>query len=549
MVNLSASLFLGLFGYASAIYNLQLNYYYFGTLSFIVLVGYSIVKLRSVYAGYAKNHEVRRYHKIKKSSDQFYGFAIHLCCTFSVIMLNDVFTSSGQIKFLNSTLIIDKDLIKHYFIKYHFIIDKDLIKYYFALSFFSTSMVALQIHHLTFLWGREVKFGKVNRDDDSKVKEKDFTKIKLPMMTVAINTGCNQTCVYCPPMGESHMCAPSNLDHSLANRVVERALEYGVKVFRFTGGEALLHPNINKYFDIMRKLKKKGVRVYLNTNGVKLIGNIDKINNQCLDGLRVSLDTLDPIKYEQITGTNSLESVLRGLRAAREKGIKIEILMLVIRHNIQDVPSLMEYCSSNGMDLKLLDVEQHDFDDQEFWRHQFVPLSELTPMLSKNAIRIRKSKKKGEWGIDMTEYQYPGGLKVKVKDSTDSAVYNDICKSECTRFPCPEGIFSVILKPEGSLTWCRRLTSTSRKLELKNSVFNFRGGADCVDASFDGIINDLRGSSRVHHDDKAMSFQKSETALLPLKKILSGELAQENQRKAWEYVGCQKVHGRDNELK
>ena len=121
-----------------------------------------------------------------------------------------------------------------------------------------------------------------------------------------------------------------------------------------TGGEPFLHSEI---IDILQYFSELGYYTLINTNG-SLVSNYSKELSKFNKNIRfaVSLDTLQPEKLVAISGRNSLESVLAGINILNQYGLLLRCNMVVGRHNIDEVFSIINYCQEKSCDLKLLDI-------------------------------------------------------------------------------------------------------------------------------------------------------------------------------------------------
>lgn len=140
----------------------------------------------------------------------------------------------------------------------------------------------------------------------------------------------------------------------------------------------------------------------------------------------------------------------------------------------------------------------------------------------------------GDWGMHMIDYFW-GDRKIRMKDSLQSAVYSQFCKSECSLFPCPEGIYTFLIKPNGNVTWCKR--NDEQDASQRNRL-SFNTISACRDS--------LTNIFRIFHNKEDSSTYSSQHTLLPkdfmtnADKQLSEEIPIE-----WNYIGQQKKHGRD----
>ena len=95
----------------------------------------------------------------------------------------------------------------------------------------------------------------------------------------------------------------------------------GIKHFRLTGGEPLLHPQLDEM--VLQIKKIPGVSsVSLTTNAVLLVQHAKWLKEAGIDSINVSLDTIDASEYERITKKPLLEEVKHGINAAIECGIR-----------------------------------------------------------------------------------------------------------------------------------------------------------------------------------------------------------------------------------
>ena len=363
--------------------------------------------------------------------------------------------------------------------------------------------------------------------------------MSLPMMTLVINTRCNQECAYCPPMGESHMCSPGHLNFLDAQILARMALEQGVNRFRISGGEPLLHREINSFALLGKELKSKGASVYLNTNGVLLHKFEKVITPESFTSLRISLDSLEQEKYRKITGTNTLLRVLQNIKHAKEQGHSIDLIMVVMQYNFNEIEAMINFCVENDIGLKLSDLERHQYDTQELWKNQYVSLEHIRSFLEKKAIKVKPVV--GDFGMEMIGY-YIDGVQIRVKDSFRSAVYTDFCKANCDMFPCAEGVYSILVKADGSISWCKRNESVvvaNRKIR--------------DEADFLKYFKPLKTSIRLNHlESQSESFKhsslKNNEQLLPIFWVdadVSHGYYDQNKKHDFRFTGGQKKFGRD----
>ncbi|HEN47104.1 MAG TPA: radical SAM protein, partial [Mizugakiibacter sp.] len=275
------------------------------------------------------------------------------------------------------------------------------------------------------------------------------------MMTLVVNTRCNQRCVYCPPMGEAYAGDSGEARLSEIWAAARAALGQGITTFRVSGGEPLLHSQFGGIIQIMRLLREHGATVYLNTNAVSLHHYLDELRGGAVSSLRISLDSTDPVQYQQITQTRVHTTVINNILAAREAGIAVDLIMVLFRHNLDHVLPMVEFCIENDLNLKISDLEPHDFDQQRFFERQYISPDKATELIKAHYPNHRKQPVLAPAGIQMWDILI-GGTRIRIKDTNSKKCFSDFCRTQCALYPCPEGVYSFLLKPTGKLTWCKR---------------------------------------------------------------------------------------------
>jgi cyclic pyranopterin phosphate synthase len=151
-------------------------------------------------------------------------------------------------------------------------------------------------------------------------------------MRISITDRCNQRCFYCMPHGDVQLFRHDEiLRYEEILSIVEAAVKTGFRKFRITGGEPLVRKGVSEL--IRRMVALKGVdEVALTTNGVLLEDLAPSLYEAGLKRINISLDTLNPIKFQKIARRDHFHRVLRGIAAARRVGLDpLKINMVVIR--------------------------------------------------------------------------------------------------------------------------------------------------------------------------------------------------------------------------
>ena len=129
----------------------------------------------------------------------------------------------------------------------------------------------------------------------------DKHKRSINYMRISLTDRCNLRCVYCRPDNAKMVEHSQILRYEEILRVAQCAITLGITRFKITGGEPLVRKGA---VDFLAQLKQtKGVeQVTLTTNGTLLEKNLPQLLACGIDGINISLDTLDKELYKHITG-------------------------------------------------------------------------------------------------------------------------------------------------------------------------------------------------------------------------------------------------------
>lgn len=153
---------------------------------------------------------------------------------------------------------------------------------------------------------------------------KDSLGRTIDYMRVSITDRCNLRCKYCMPYGVESVRHEEILSYEEICETVAAAADLGIRHIKVTGGEPLTRLGSWKLVGMLKSIP--GIEtVTLTTNGVLLDQLLDPLLEAGIDGINISLDTLDPEGYREITGRDGLSKVLSGLEQALEKNIPVKI--------------------------------------------------------------------------------------------------------------------------------------------------------------------------------------------------------------------------------
>ncbi|MDX9916995.1 MAG: GTP 3',8-cyclase MoaA [Gudongella sp.] len=182
---------------------------------------------------------------------------------------------------------------------------------------------------------------------------------EINYLRISLTDRCNLRCRYCMPEGGiSNKIEHENmLTLEELYRVTKEFVELGISKIRFTGGEPLVRLGAVDLIERVSKLK--GVKeVTMTTNGVLLEKFAEDLARAGVKRLNVSLDTLDPEKYAEITRGGNLNAVFAGINKAKEFGmnpIKLNTV-LIGGFNDDEIPSLVELTRDGAFDVRFIEL-------------------------------------------------------------------------------------------------------------------------------------------------------------------------------------------------
>lgn len=178
----------------------------------------------------------------------------------------------------------------------------------------------------------------------------------IDYMRVSITDQCNLRCFYCMPDVKDVTNHSNYMSDDEIVYLCRCASKLGITKIKITGGEPLVREDV---FSLIKRIKAiPGIhQLTLTTNGVLLERYIDKIDCSFIDGINVSLDTLDREKYKKITGRDHFDSVWKCIGRCIEKGIPIKINCVPLRDvNDNELLDIAELVIRLGVDVRFIEL-------------------------------------------------------------------------------------------------------------------------------------------------------------------------------------------------
>ena len=237
----------------------------------------------------------------------------------------------------------------------------------------------------------------------------------FPYIRLSITDVCNFKCGYCLPNGYFKVeNKPGFLNLDEISNLVAAFTKLGVSKIRITGGE----PTVRKdFFEVLRNIKSehKINNLVITTNGYKLNEIAEELIATGINGINISIDSLDRNKFKEITGKDRLPQILEGINILQNKGfknIKVNAVLLKnINDSLEEFQNWERFINNNEIDFRYIELMQTG-DNLEYFKKYHISASNFRKYIEstdwKEISRIRDagpsinyvhSKLKGKFGI------------------------------------------------------------------------------------------------------------------------------------------------------
>lgn len=185
---------------------------------------------------------------------------------------------------------------------------------------------------------------------------KDEFARNIDYLRISVTDRCNLRCVYCMPE-EGVDCASHDdiLRYDEILRICRGLTGLGIRKVKLTGGEPLVRKDLPWLAARLKRLE--GIeKVTLTTNGILLPQYMDELKKAGIDGINISLDTLDPGLFEQITRRDRLKEVKEGIEATYRSGIPLKINCVPLGNAKQDLMEVAALARERKIHVRFIEM-------------------------------------------------------------------------------------------------------------------------------------------------------------------------------------------------
>jgi len=217
----------------------------------------------------------------------------------------------------------------------------------------------------------------------------------IEYLRLSVTDRCDLRCEYCLPNGYHDFETPDSwLSFEEIERIIRAFGQLGTRRIRITGGEPLVRPGVSELAQRLAVLP--GIEdLSLSTNATRLAKQAKALHDAGISRINVSLDSLQPERYKQMTG-GKLHKVLDGLMAARAAGFApIKINMVVMRdRNDDEIEAMVAFCIEHDFTLRLIET---------------MPMGDTGRAASDHYVNLQQIKARLAQQYELIDSMMPGG--------------------------------------------------------------------------------------------------------------------------------------------
>ncbi len=193
----------------------------------------------------------------------------------------------------------------------------------------------------------------------------DHYNRNINYLRISVTDRCNLRCTYCMPEDGIQLMKHNDI---LSFEEIESFVRYtvstGISKVRITGGEPLVRKNI---VGLIKRLSQiEGLKdLSMTTNGILLHKFAKQLKEAGLKRVNISLDTIDPDRYQEITRIGNIKQVFKSIKAAQKVGLTpIKINAVLMGEPDKNIIELQDFCKKNNLQLRF--IHQMNLQNGEF---------------------------------------------------------------------------------------------------------------------------------------------------------------------------------------
>src|SRR5262245_44907814 len=226
-------------------------------------------------------------------------------------------------------------------------------------------------------------------------------------LRISVTDRCNLRCTYCMPEEVTFIDRNEILTFEEITHFVRVAVPLGIDKIRLTGGEPLMRRDLCRLIKMLAPID--GIKdIGLTTNGILLAQQAQALYDAGLRRLHISLDTLDPKRFREITRRDGLDKVIDGILAAKKIGFDpVKINAVSIRGITEhEVGRLARFAREQGLEMRFIEYMPIGADSWErgkvYFAHEILERieREVEPLVPRSEERRGGKECRGGWELE-----------------------------------------------------------------------------------------------------------------------------------------------------
>ena len=254
----------------------------------------------------------------------------------------------------------------------------------------------------------------------------DSFKRKHSYLRISLTERCNLRCTYCMPAEGVPLVPRSHImTYDEIYKIAKTFTDNGVTKIRLTGGEPLIRKDIPV---ILEKLASLPVEIGITTNGITIDRHIETLKQYNIKNINVSLDTLEEVKFKEITRRNHFKKVYQNILLLVENGFNVKINAVLIKgFNENEIVDFIELTKNLPVSFRF--IEFMPFDGNKWDLKKMVSYAEIMKKVNHHYSEEKVERLKDAENDTSKNYRIKG---FKGSFAIISSVTNPFCDS-CNR--------------------------------------------------------------------------------------------------------------------
>lgn len=200
---------------------------------------------------------------------------------------------------------------------------------------------------------------------------------KVDYLRLAVTDRCNLRCFYCMPAeGIPYMQEKQLLSWQEMERLVDVLVLLGIRKVRLTGGEPFLRKGIMEFLRNIRR--HADLEICVTSNGILLGQYLEELKTLGVTNVNLSLDSLDPTRFREITRRNEFDQVMHALWRMLDLNFKVKINAVVMKgKNEADVLALADLAKNHPVSVRFIEEMPFNGDGEKVDTLHWLQIKEL----------------------------------------------------------------------------------------------------------------------------------------------------------------------------